>query len=206
MLWLLAGDPGRAISNLVGSLGLARRGATLTLGVRVYFWLALAQYVAGAWDDMLLTAKQGFSAGAVLDQLRADSGQVAPTWAPALAWLEGWLAEQHGAADRAREIYQHGEQAPGAHSPVYALRRAMGPADRRLMGLRSLPGLRSRHQPGKRSSRARWPAWSAGWCSRSDPEAVSAGFPGAALALRPGTKRCWWRLRCTNPEDPEEYA
>ena len=40
MLWLLAGDPGRAISDLVGSLGLARRGATLTLGVRAYFWLA----------------------------------------------------------------------------------------------------------------------------------------------------------------------
>ena len=232
MLWLLAGDPGRAISDLVGSLGLARRGATLTLGVRAYFWLALAQYVAGAWDDVLLTAEQGFSAAAihsrrfelpllhlaagcvpagrgtaeeaerharlaeeaaasvdysqervyagmtralvcqaagdylgmadalgpwqdeavldgrsrltavlwrtllaeglvgsgqldqaaaVLDQLRADSGQVAYL-APALAWLEGWLAEQQGAADRAREIYQHGEQAPGAHSPVYTAR------------------------------------------------------------------------------------
>ena len=60
-------------------------------------------------------------AATVLDQLRADSGQVAYL-APALAWLEGWLAEQQGAADRAREIYQHGEQAPGAHSPVYMSR------------------------------------------------------------------------------------
>ena len=210
MLWLLAGDPGRAISDLAGSLGLARRGATLTLGVRAYFWLALAQYLAGAWDDVLLTAEQGFSAAAihsrrfelpllhlaagcvpagrgaaeeaerharlageaaasvdysqeqvyagmaralvcqaagdylgmadalgpwqdgsvldgrsrltavlwrpllaeglvgsgqldqaaaVLDQLRADSGQVAYL-APALAWLEGWLAEQRGATER----------------------------------------------------------------------------------------------------------
>src|SRR6202000_2317109 len=50
MLWLLAGDPGRAISDLAGSLGLARRGATLTLGVRAYFWLAVAPYTGGPWD------------------------------------------------------------------------------------------------------------------------------------------------------------
>jgi len=37
-------------------------------------------------------------------------------------------------------------------------------------------------------------------------EPIWAGFPGAALALRTGTKRCWWCQRCTNPEDPEEYA
>jgi DNA-binding CsgD family transcriptional regulator len=33
--------------------------------VRAYFWLALAQYLAGAWDDVLLTAEQGFSAAAI---------------------------------------------------------------------------------------------------------------------------------------------
>ena len=42
-----------------------RRGATLTLGLRAYFYLALAQYLAGAWDDVLLTAEQGFSAAAI---------------------------------------------------------------------------------------------------------------------------------------------
>jgi ATP/maltotriose-dependent transcriptional regulator MalT len=44
---------------------LARRGATLTLGLRAYFYLALAQYLAGAWDDVLLTAEQGFSAAGI---------------------------------------------------------------------------------------------------------------------------------------------
>ena len=232
MLWLLAGDPGRAISDLAGSLGLARRGATLTLGVRAYFWLAMAQYLAGAWDDVLLTAEQGFSAaaiharrfelpllhlsagcvpagrgaaqeaerhaalaeqaagsvdysqervyagmaralvcqaagdylgmadalgpwqdGAVLDgrsrltavlwrpllaegligsgqldpaasvlaQLRADSGQAA-CLAPALAWLDGWLAEQHGAPEEALAIYTRGEETSAIRSPVHTAR------------------------------------------------------------------------------------
>ena len=62
---LLAGDPGPAVTDLAASLKLARRGATLTLGLRAYFYLALAQYLAGAWDDVLLTAEQGFSAAAI---------------------------------------------------------------------------------------------------------------------------------------------
>jgi hypothetical protein len=44
---------------------LARRGATITLGLRAYVYLALAQYLADAWDDVLLTAEQGFSAAAI---------------------------------------------------------------------------------------------------------------------------------------------
>src|SRR5262249_57039870 len=44
---------------------MARQGATLTLGLRAYFSLALAQYLAGAWDEVLLTAEQGFSAAAI---------------------------------------------------------------------------------------------------------------------------------------------
>jgi tetratricopeptide (TPR) repeat protein len=62
---LLAGDLDRAISDLTASVKLARRGATLTLGLRAYFYLALAQHLAGAWDDVLLTAEQGFSAAAI---------------------------------------------------------------------------------------------------------------------------------------------
>ena len=38
MLRLLAGDLGQAIGDLTASLGLARRGATLTLGLRAYFY------------------------------------------------------------------------------------------------------------------------------------------------------------------------
>ena len=62
---LLAGDLDRAVTDLTASVKLARRGATLTLGLRAYFYLALAQYLARAWDDVLLTAEQGFSAAAI---------------------------------------------------------------------------------------------------------------------------------------------
>src|SRR6185437_2330017 len=229
---LLAGDLDRAISDLTASVKLARRGATLTLGVRAYFWLALAQYLDGAWDDVLLTAEQGFSAAAihsrrfelpllhlaagcvpagrgaaeeaerharlaeeaaasvdygqervyagmaralvcqaagdylgmadalgpwqdgavldgrsrltavlwrpllaegligsgqldqaatVLDQLRTDSGQGAYL-APALAWLDGWLAEQRGTPEEALASYTRNEENSGMRSPVHVAR------------------------------------------------------------------------------------
>jgi DNA-binding NarL/FixJ family response regulator len=232
MLRLLAGDLGQAIGDLTASLGLARRGATLTLGLRVYFYLALAQYLAGAWDDVLLTVEQGLSAAAihprrfdlpllhlaavavpagrgaaeeaerharlaeeaaasvdygqervyaaaaralicqgagdylgmadalgpwqddaaldgrsrvwavlwrpllveglagsgqleqaaaVLAQLRAGSGQVSYL-TPALAWLDGWLAEQRGDPEQALRIYQRGVESIGNSSPVHDAR------------------------------------------------------------------------------------
>ena len=232
MLRLLAGDLGQAIGDLTASLGLARRGATLTLGLRAYFYLALAQYLAGAWDDVLLTAEQGLSAAAihprrfdlplvylaavtvpagrgateeaerharlaeeaaasvdysrervyaavagalicqaagdylgmadalgpwqddaaldgrsrvwavlwrpllveglagsgqleqaaaVLADLRAGSGQVSYL-APALAWLDGWLAEQRGDPELALHIYQRGEDGTSIPSPVHHAR------------------------------------------------------------------------------------
>ena len=62
---LLAGDLDQAVTDMTASLRLARRGATLTLGLRAYFYLALAQYLTGEWDDVLLTAEQGFSAAAI---------------------------------------------------------------------------------------------------------------------------------------------
>ena len=233
MLRLLAGELGPAIGDLTASLALARRGATLTLGLRAYFYLAMAQYLAGAWDDVLLTAEQGLSAAtihprrfdrplvhlaaasvpagrgavdeaerharlaadaaarvdygqerlfagiaralvcqaagdylgmadalgswqdaaaldgrsrvwgvlwrpllaeglagsgqldqaaAVLGQLRADNGE-ASYLAPALAWLEGWLAEQRGDLDEARLVYGRGEDiAADPASPVHTAR------------------------------------------------------------------------------------
>jgi DNA-binding CsgD family transcriptional regulator len=62
---LLAGDLDAAVADLAASLRLVRHGATFTLGLRGYFYLALAQYLAGAWDEVLLTADQGFSAAEI---------------------------------------------------------------------------------------------------------------------------------------------
>ena len=229
---LLAGDLDQAVTDMTASLRLARRGATFTLGLRAYFYLALAQYLAGAWDDVLLTAEQGFSAAtihsrryelpllhlaascvpagrgaaeeaerhtrlaeeaaasleygqerlyaamaralvcqatgdylgmadalgywrddsvldgrsrvyavlwrpllveglvgsgqtgqaaAALDQLRVDARQ-ASYLQPALAWLDGWLAEQRGAPEEAGRIYQRGEDSASGHSPVHTAR------------------------------------------------------------------------------------
>jgi DNA-binding NarL/FixJ family response regulator len=229
---LVAGELGQAISDMTASLKMVRRGATLAVGLRPYGYLALAQYVAGAWDDALLTAEQGLSAAvisprrydlpllhlaaccvpagrgaaeeaeryarlaeeaaasldygqekmyaamaralvgqasgdylgmadalrpwrddatldgrsrlyavlwrpllaegligsgqvkqaaAIVDRLRADSGQVGYLQ-PALAWLEGWLAEQRGDPEQALQIYQRGEEGTATGSPVHAAR------------------------------------------------------------------------------------
>ena len=229
---LLAGDLGQAVSDMTASLKMARRGATLTLGLRAYFYLALAQYLAGAWDDALLTAEQGFAAAAIhsrryelpllhlaagcvpagrgateeaerharlaeeaaasldygqerlyaamaralvcqasgdylgmadalgywrdnsaldgrsrvyavlwrpllveglvgsgqseqaaaaLERMQAESSQVR-CLQPALAWLEGWLAEQRDTPDQARRIYQRGEDTASTESPVHTAR------------------------------------------------------------------------------------
>ena len=60
-------------------------------------------------------------AASVLAQLRADSGQAA-CLAPALAWLDGWLAEQHGAPEEALAIYTRGEETSAIRSPVHTAR------------------------------------------------------------------------------------
>ncbi len=57
------------MADLAASVRLARQGFTFTLGLRAYFYLALAQYLAGSWDDVLLTADQGFSAAELRDRL-----------------------------------------------------------------------------------------------------------------------------------------
>ena len=229
---LLGGDLEGAIGDLSASVRLARRAATVVMGLRAYVYLTLALYLAGKWDDALLTTGQGFSAAAiqarqyelplvhlaagcvpasrgavgeaerhaalaeqaaadldygqekvyaamaralvcqaagdylgmadalgpwqddpaldgrsracavlwrpllaegligsgqldraaaVLGQLRAAAAR-AGFLAPALAWLEGWLAEQRGDLSQAVQIYARGEQAVGTGSPVYAAR------------------------------------------------------------------------------------
>jgi ATP/maltotriose-dependent transcriptional regulator MalT len=54
------------VTDLRTSVTMVNRGAPPTFGLRAYFLLALAQYLAGHWDDVLLTAEQGLSAAAIL--------------------------------------------------------------------------------------------------------------------------------------------
>jgi len=60
-----AGDLGRAVTDMTAGLAMVRRGAPLTLGLQPYAYLVLAQYVAGSWDDALLTCEQTFSVAAI---------------------------------------------------------------------------------------------------------------------------------------------
>jgi hypothetical protein len=80
---------------------------------------------AALWRPLLAEGLIGSGqiehATVVLDLLRSTTGQVSYLQS-ALAWLQGWLAEQQGDTDRAQEIYQRGEQAGDAQSPVYTAR------------------------------------------------------------------------------------
>jgi DNA-binding CsgD family transcriptional regulator len=228
----LVGDLPGAISDMSGGLLMVRKGATITSGLRVYAYLGVVQYLAGKWDDALITVEQGFSVAAVrprrpelplmhlaatcvaagrglaeeaetharaaeqvaaslkygqemvyaaiaralccqavgdylgmadalgrwqddsdldarsrlyatlwrpllveglvgsgqlglaadvLGPFRVDGAEVAYL-RPALAWLEGWLAEQRGTPEAALMVYELGEGTVSPDSPVYSAR------------------------------------------------------------------------------------
>ena len=62
---LVAGQLDLAVRDLGVSIRLVREGAGFTLGLRPYLFLALAQYLSGAWDGVLLTAEQALSEAVV---------------------------------------------------------------------------------------------------------------------------------------------
>jgi DNA-binding CsgD family transcriptional regulator len=291
VLRLLAGDLSEAISDLAASVKLVRRGAVFILGLRAYCYLALAQYLAGAWDDALLTAEQGLSAAtirsrryelpllhlaagcvpagrgqaeeaeqharlaeeaaasldygqerlyaamaralvrqaagdspgmadalgylqddaalddrsrvygplwrpllaegligsghaeqaaAVLAQMRAENGQVSYL-RPALAWLEGWLAEQQGASDQAREIYERGEDTAGPHSPVHTARLLL--AHGRL--LRRTGDRRAAVERLRRANDLYTMLRAAPFIARTEEELAQCHLPGDPARKRP---------------------
>jgi DNA-binding CsgD family transcriptional regulator len=65
VLRLLSGDLRPALSDLAASVAMINRGAPPSLGLRAYFYLAMAQYLTGHWDDVLLTAEQALSAASI---------------------------------------------------------------------------------------------------------------------------------------------
>jgi DNA-binding CsgD family transcriptional regulator len=62
---LVAGQLDLAVRDLEVSVRLVREGASFTLGLRAYLFLALAQYLSGTWDEVLLTAEQALSEAVV---------------------------------------------------------------------------------------------------------------------------------------------
>jgi DNA-binding CsgD family transcriptional regulator len=102
--------------GMADALGHWRDDAALDGRSRVYAVLWRPLLIEG-----LVGSGQTESAAAVLDQLRGSSSQVGYL-RPGLAWLEGWLAEQRGAPEEARQIYSGGEESAGVHSPVYTAR------------------------------------------------------------------------------------
>jgi hypothetical protein len=65
VLRLLSGDLRPALNDLAASVAMINRGAPPSLGLRAYFYLAMAQYLTGHWDDVLLTAEQALSAASI---------------------------------------------------------------------------------------------------------------------------------------------
>jgi DNA-binding CsgD family transcriptional regulator len=102
--------------GMVGALDLWRDQSALDGRGRLYAVLWRPLLAEG-----LIGSGQTGQAAALLDRLRADSGQVSYL-APALAWLRGWLAEQPGTLDEALAIYQRGEDTASKESPVYTAR------------------------------------------------------------------------------------
>ena len=99
---LLAGQLDRAVSDMTASLKMVRQGAALTLGLRAYFYLALAQYLAGQWDQVLLTVEQGFSA-ATIHSRRFER--------PLLHLAAGCVPAGRGATEEAEQHARLAEQA-----------------------------------------------------------------------------------------------
>jgi DNA-binding CsgD family transcriptional regulator len=111
----LVGDLDGAITDMNGGLVMARNGATITLGLRVYAYLALAQYLAGEWDDALISAEQGFSVAAI----RPRRPEL-----PLMHLAAGCVAAGRGLAEDAEEHARAAEEVASGlkygHENVYA--------------------------------------------------------------------------------------
>ncbi len=102
--------------GMADALGYWRDNSALDGRSRVYAVLWRPLLVEG-----LVGSGQSEQAAAALERMQAESSQVS-CLPPALAWLEGWLAEQRDTPDQARRIYQRGEDTASTESPVHTAR------------------------------------------------------------------------------------
>ena len=160
---LAAGDLGQAVSDLTASLKMVRRGATLTVGLRAYAYLTLAHYVAGAWDDALLTAGQGLSAATIhLPPLRAAA-------APPGRGLRAGRAGRSRGGRAARSAGRGSGRQPGRRPGTSCTRR----------------------WPGPWSARLRVTTWE--WLMRWAPGVMTRSWMAAAGCTQCCGGRCWPR-------------
>ena len=119
------------------------------------------------WSRAWSARASSEQAAAVLDQLRRRHGQVGYL-RPALAWLEGWLAEQRGDLEEARRIYADGEESASTQQPGLCGPAAAGPRPAAAADRPAAPGGRA-------------------------PAAGERLVPGACAPRRssPGSKRSW---------------
>jgi DNA-binding CsgD family transcriptional regulator len=136
---------------------------------------------AGLWRPLLaeglVGSGQSQRAAAVLEQMRAENGQVGYVQ-PALAWLEGWLAEQRDSLDEAREIYQRGEGAGHALSPVHTARLLL--AHGRL--LRRTGNRKEAVERLRRASELFQGLRAAPFIARTEEELAACHLPGSPAA------------------------
>ena len=95
--------------------------------------------------------------------------------APALAWLDGWLAEQRGDPDQALRIYQHGEQTAATDSPVFTARLLL--AHGRL--LRRTGNRRDAIEKLRRASDVYTALRAAPFTARAEEELTACHLPGS---------------------------
>ena len=127
----------------------------------------------------LIGSGQLEQAAAVLARLRAASGQVGYLQ-PALAWLEGWLAEQRGAPDEARRIYTRGEETASTQSPVYTARLLL--AHGRL--LRRTGNRKDAVERLRRANELYTALRAAPFIARTEEELAACRLPGSPAAKR----------------------
>ena len=155
--------------GMADALGPWLEGSVLDGRSRLYAVLWRPLLVEG-----LVGSGQIEQAAAALDQLRASGGQVSYLQ-PALAWLDGWLAEQRGDADQALQIYQNGEQAAATGSPVYAARLLL--AHGRL--LRRTGNRREAIEQLRRASDVYTALRAAPFTARTEEELAACHLPGS---------------------------
>ncbi len=144
---------------------------------------ARSRLYATLWRPLLVEGLVGSGqlglAADTLERFRADCAQVAYL-RPALAWLDGWLAEQRGMPEAALTVYEMGEGTASPDSPVYCARLLM--AHGRL--LRRLGQRRPALERLRRARELYLSLRAAPFIARTETELMACGLRNASTKQR----------------------